>query len=103
MGLRRNHGLNVWMMASSLGEVWVHVLPQLCVFLFLFVVFHQRGLTLYETFWVSFPLGYCLISWIVFLLSALVGQLEVAVVRGVYTAFTVAIIPLLVVALRRLV
>lgn len=95
-------GLSVWDLSSVLSEVWLHCLPQFCVFLFLFVVFHRRGLTLYETFWISFPLGYALISWVVFIVSALMGSVDPTVVRYIYLFFTVLSIPLLAIALRTL-
>lgn len=100
--MRRSKGLTIWMIASSMSELWVHVLPQLCVFLFLFIVFHQRGLTLYECFWAGFPIGYCLVSWITFIVSGIIGYIDPFAVRIVYISFSTLGIILLATALRKI-
>lgn len=100
--MRRSKGLTIWMIASSISELWVHILPQLCVFLFLYIIFHRRGLTLYECFWASFPIGYCLVSWITFIISAIIGQIDPFAVRFFYVSFSGLGVILLAKALRKL-
>ena len=100
MGSKR--GFSIWLLASSFSEIWVHLLPQFSIFLLLFIVLHPRGLTLYECFWASFPIGYALVTWIVFIACAIVGHVDPTVIRIIYTVFSMFSIVLLGIALGKI-
>ena len=94
--------MTIWMIASSVSELWVHFLPPLCVFMFLFLVFHRRGLTLYECFWGAFPIGYFFVFLVVFLVCAIIGHVNPFAVRVVYVVFSVFAVILLGLSLQKI-
>ena len=87
---------------STIWDVAQHILsgpffiliPPGVVFLSLYLLFPK--LTIYETFWSSFPLGYTLATWIVFIISCFVGHIDKSAVHLTYILFTLIFLILIV-------
>jgi hypothetical protein len=73
----------MWETILKLVDGSVHITPPGVAFMFLYLVFYPN-LSLYECFWSSFPLGYTVATWIIFVVSALHGSIDATLVRIVF-------------------